>query len=642
MNRQYIYLIVAIIAFVSISFKTVSTNQTDTYTNHYDSKLNAYKSMQQQLLKRIQSSDIHSTEDLENIKTQINITRENLKGMDFWFRYLEPLAQKRINGPLPVEWETEVFEKFEKPYKREGAGLTLAALYIEEEEIEKDTLLKLIQASVDAVQTYSADSITSELKTYHHFFLCNRLFLLNLATIYTTGFECPDTSRVIPELKSMLDDVNVIYTTYNESFSDTKLSDAYMDRYRKALAFVKSQPEQYSAFDHFTFIQQYVNPLFKENQSMIRGYRVVSRSLIDYSLNKSSTSIFDKNLYNGQNPKGVFIRVNDEAALIEIDRIGKLLFYDPILSGNNLRSCASCHIPTQHFTDTTRSSSLQFNRKDLVPRNAPSLINVKYNHLVMMDGAHISLQHQTKGVIGNETEMGSNEEEVLKKVLSCDEYKNAFKKLLKYTPQEPEIGYEHIVSAITMYYSKFSNAYSPFDEAMNTNASVNASVKEGYNLFMSKAQCATCHFAPQFNGVKPPYVNSEFEVLGVPEDNLFNALSDDKGRYGINPAYETMNGFRTGTVRNASFTHPYMHNGVFHTLEEVVEFYNGGGGAGRGLDVPNQTLSSDSLHLTNAEIRDIIVFIESLNEAVPFEAPPASLPISKSAVLNQRIVGGVY
>lgn len=220
--------------------------------------------------------------------------------------------------------------------------------------------------------------------------------------------------------------------------------------------------------------------------------------------------------------------------------------------------------------------------------------------------------------------------------------KNGFRKLLKFTPQEEEISFDHIASAITFYYAKYSQYYSPFDEAVNGNKPIEGSAKQGFNLFMSKAQCATCHFVPQFNGVKPPYTNSEFEVLGVPHDTSFNSLSNDKGRYEINPAQETNSAFRTGSIRNASFTGPYMHNGVFTNLSEVINFYDAGGGAGRDLIVANQTLSSNSLKLTAEEKDHLLQFILSLNEDIQFEPPPGVLPVSKIEILNNRRVGGEY
>lgn len=177
---------------------------------------------------------------------------------------------------------------------------------------------------------------------------------------------------------------------------------------------------------------------------------------------------------------------------------------------------------------------------------------------------------------------------------------------------------------------------------MNNGRQVDPVAIRGFNLFMSKAQCATCHFVPHFNGVKPPYIGSEFEVLGTPADIQYKKLSEDKGRYGINPAEETLHAFRTGTVRNAAFTHPYMHNGVFRTLEELIDFYDGGGGAGRGLNVPNQTLASDSLKLSAQEKKELIAFMQSLTEKINFEMPPSGLPPSDNRLLKTRKVGGEY
>jgi cytochrome c peroxidase len=319
-----------------------------------------------------------------------------------------------------------------------------------------------------------------------------------------------------------------------------------------------------------------------------------------------------------------------------------LLFYDPILSGNNMRSCASCHKPTEYFTDTVARTALQFDQEKRLPRNTPTLINSLYNHLLMLDGKHFSLQNQGREVITNPTEMNSNEKDLLAKVLSCKEYKDAFKDFLKLTPEEKNITLEHIVSAITYYDGSFSRFYSPFDDAMNNKTPVSKDVKNGFNLFMTRAKCATCHFVPNFNGVKPPYIGSEFEVLGTPEDTSFKELSEDKGRYLINRAPETLNAFRTGSIRNAKYTKPYMHNGVFKSLDEVIDFYDVGGGQGKKMAVDNQTLAGDSLKLSASDKKELLAFIYSLNEEIIFEAPPASLPVSSDKSLNNRKPGGQY
>ena len=635
-------LIVILIISVSVLSFSFIVRVNKAYSNYYSNALQEFNHQQSVLENTILKSDLASEEGENTIRKSIEESRLKLKNIDFWLRYFEPNAYRKINGPLPVEWENEVFEKFEPPYRREGAGLSLAELSLNQKPLVKDSLLQLIVRSREAVKTFEADSITGQLNTYSHFFLANRLFLLNLAAIYTTGFECPDTLNIIPELRSMLLGTKEIYNSYNLSFPETPLSGEYLDVFDKTIAFVNTQPVEFSSFNQFIFIRDYVNPLFAINQKLINNYNVTSINYNDYTLNNTTLSIFDKSLYTSQSTKGIYSMVEDQKTLSEIRYIGKLLFYDPILSGNNMRSCASCHKPSQYFTDTTLSTALSFDRQQHLPRNTPTLINSVFNHLLMLDGKQISLQAQGRAVITNPTEMNSDEKELLRKVLSCKEYKDAFKSFLKFTPEEKEITLTHIVSAITYYDGSYSRYYAPFDDAMNNKTEVTDDVKKGFNLFMSRAKCATCHFVPNFNGVKPPFVGSEFEVLGTPEDTSFHELSTDSGRWMVNKAPETLHAFRTGSIRNAEYTKPYMHNGVFKTLEEVIDFYDVGGGLGKKMIVDNQTLSGDSLKLSPSDKRELLAFIYSLNENIIFEEPPTALPASSDKALNKRKVGGDY
>lgn len=612
------------------------------YQQLYESTAQVLRKDQLALLSIIHQSDLSNNTDRKRILTQIEICRRQLKRADFWYRYLDPIAYRKLNGPLPVEWENEVFEKFEPPYRRLGAGLSLAAQYLEEPTPQADSLARLIDSSLYAVDVFTADSTTKALQKPAHFFLANRLFLLNLAAIYTTGFECPDTTRVLPELKEMTEAVAGIYTAYNQSFPHMPLSKEYLDLYGKMNGFIDKQGASFDDFDHFTFIRDYVNPLFAINQAQIRQYQLYSANFNDYSLTNSSHSIFEKDLFRAQNSKGIYSMIDDPALLDEIRHTGKLLFYDPLISGNNKRSCASCHKPTEYFTDTTRLTALQFDGQHVLPRNTPSLVNVIYNHLLMLDGHHYTLQQQALEVMQKPDEMNGRAEDIIDKVMSCKEYKRTFRKLLKYTPEEKQLSLDHIASAITYYYAGFSQFSAPFDDAMNQKQSVSEDVKNGFNLFMGKARCGTCHFVPVFNGVKPPYISSEFEVLGVPADSLYHRLSADSGRYSANAAPEMLRAFRTNTIRNSRYTAPYMHNGVFTTLDQVIEFYEAGGGTGHGFSIPNQTLSGDSLHLSAVEKRQLLAFINSLDENIKFEPSPSMLPQSDIKALNNRRVGGEY
>ena len=132
-----------------------------------------------------------------------------------------------------------------------------------------------IEQSISSTAIFAADSITSQLQQYHHFFLCSRLFLLNLAAIYITGFECPDTSTIIPELQLMLAAAQDIYSSFNKNFPSTPLPVAYLELFQQIVSFVGSQPSDYNRFNHFSFIRNFLNPLFGINQQCISTYGVV-------------------------------------------------------------------------------------------------------------------------------------------------------------------------------------------------------------------------------------------------------------------------------------------------------------------------------------------------------------------------------
>src|ERR1700733_11779390 len=265
--------IVGILVAILICSFNLGTKESS-YHKYYTEKIYIFSLEENNLLEQIKNSSCCSETDKERIRQVILQVRIKLKAVDFWLRYFEPIAYNKINGPLPVEWENEVFEKYEKPYRRVGGGLSLAELYLGNKEVVKDTLFHLIQLSTDAIKTFQADSIAGQLDTFDNFFLANRLFLLNLAAIYTTGFECPDKKNIVPELRAMLYNVKSIYGSYDQTFIEHSLTGDYLGLYDKMIAFVNAQPNEYAQFDHFTFIKDYVNPLFAINQKLINDYNV--------------------------------------------------------------------------------------------------------------------------------------------------------------------------------------------------------------------------------------------------------------------------------------------------------------------------------------------------------------------------------
>ena len=170
---------------------------------------------------------------------------------------------------------------------------------------------------------------------------------------------------------------------------------------------------------------------------------------------------------------------------------------------------------------------------------------------------------------------------------------------------------------LASYIRSLATFNSSFDEYMRGNHNaLNENQKKGFNLFMGKAKCATCHFLPLFNGTVPPnYTKTEQEVLGTAENDSNKKMDADKGRGRFHETVPSLqHSFKTPTVRNINKTAPYMHNGGYRTLEDVMHFYNEGGGKGFGFDVENQTLPEDKLHLSKTEISQIIEFMKALDD----------------------------
>jgi cytochrome c peroxidase len=173
--------------------------------------------------------------------------------------------------------------------------------------------------------------------------------------------------------------------------------------------------------------------------------------------------------------------------------------------------------------------------------------------------------------------------------------------------------------ALAAYIRALTALDSRFDRAIRGDTvSITPAERRGFNLFVGKAKCGSCHFAPLFGGTLPPdFTRSELEIIGVPASRSSDhaAVDPDIGRAAVDHWAEHRFAFRVPTIRNAALTAPYMHNGVFATLEQVIEFYDRGGGAGLGEILQSQTLATRSLHLTARDKSDLVAFVRSLTDS---------------------------
>lgn len=293
---------------------------------------------------------------------------------------------------------------------------------------------------------------------------------------------------------------------------------------------------------------------------------------------------------------------DDDPPSEEEVRLGKLLFFDRRLSGNNRLSCASCHNPDLGFGD---GLALGLGAKgNRLTRHTPHLYNFTWNTTFLWDGRAASLEEQVLGPIANCREMSMPLDQLIGKLKAVPVYREAFANLY------PDMGIvpETVARAIAAFERTLISDNSPFDHYMNGEKSAMsaAAVRSmklfgSMKLFEGKANCTACHSGPNFT-------NESFHNVGLGDtDPARAAIVDD----------DTLRGaFKTPGLRNVLLTAPYMHDGSIATLEAVVQFYNAGERKG--------TTTSDlikPLHLSEAEIFDLVAFLGALTDPVIITRP---------------------
>lgn len=319
--------------------------------------------------------------------------------------------------------------------------------------------------------------------------------------------------------------------------------------------------------------------------------------------------------------------------------LGYMLFFDPILSGDRTTACASCHHPDHGMADGLPKSIGHGGRgyganragtgKELL-RNTPSIFNVAYNTLLFWDGRVATLEEQAMVPMFAENEMNQQTPaDLVKRLRAIPQYRELFAKAFGFkSPRDGrEIDLQNIARAIAAFERKLNiteTAYDNFvkgqDQAMTTEQ------LRGMVVFFGQGQCAVCHTPPNFHDG----VLSSIGTTTSPDKNA--PLDDDPGFAAVLRRDDGFGMFKTPALRNVARTAPYMHNGAFKTLEEVVEFYNDGGGRGRGHDVLSQDVKVSKLDLSDQQKKDLVAFLKSLNDlAAPPKLPesvPSGLPVA--------------
>ncbi len=331
----------------------------------------------------------------------------------------------------------------------------------------------------------------------------------------------------------------------------------------------------------------------------------------------------------------------DNPATEEKALLGKLLFYDPILSGNKDVACATCHHPNNGYAEFLDisigvngkgfGSKRGFNVPNDIPfvkRNAHSVLNTAFNGIgvqndydpetapMFWDDRAKSLEKQALEPIKALEEMrgrGFSETEILDEVIERLQAVPEYQKLFGEAFPGEEISAENLAKAIAAFERTLLANNSRFDAYMRGDPeAISISEKEGFEQF-KKVGCANCHNGPMFSDYKP-------HVLGVPENNKLPAPDG-----GVSDTFA----FRTPTLRNLRFTAPYMHNGSLKDLRQVLEFYEDiSFGRERNPSVSKQHFDPfvRELQLSVKEMSQIISFLNTLNDADFDKEIPVSVP----------------
>lgn len=304
--------------------------------------------------------------------------------------------------------------------------------------------------------------------------------------------------------------------------------------------------------------------------------------------------------------------------------LGRLLFFDPLLSGDNQISCAHCHHPDRGFADG-RDFSIG-TRGQRTGRSAPTVWNAAFNKEQFWDGRAATLEDQAKGPIQSPVEMDQKPDELVKEIKGIPAYVEKFDRAFGGSAGS-SVTFDNIAAAIATFERTIISASSPFDRfAAGDTSALTPGARNGLKLFRSvSTRCFECHGFPNL-------ANQDFKVIGVPDIKDPTKLDADLGRGGIikDPGYDRA--FKVPTLRNVEKTAPYMHNGIFHTLEDVLDFYSKGGG--HALGVPNLDDKIRKFDLTESDRADLVAFMKSLtDESLTPEIPsqvPSGLPVLRT------------
>ncbi len=438
-----------------------------------------------------------------------------------------------------------------------------------------------------------------------------RLELARISTVGISGFDAPQSGEAMRESAEALTGVRSLAAAVGGRWPRLKSQRAALDSTLAAAAGYLRAHADFETSDRLTFIAEYAEPAAHalDNLRRASGTKAV---LMPRAWRADVASVYVANAFDPR----AYAPASAPPASDDLIALGARLFLDPRLSGTGTRSCASCHDPRRAFTDGLPVAASVDHHGAIVKRNTPTLLNAALQPRQFADERATTLEDQAGVVLRSPAEMGGSDSAAAAAIGVVDEYRREFARAFG-QDAGAAVTPLHLRQALAAYVRSLVAMNSRFDRAVRGETGLLTPLeRRGFTLFMGKAACGTCHFAPLFSGDTPPlYLSSDVEVIGTPVSaRRFAALDADSGRAAIDRVPAHLRAFKTPSLRNIALTAPYMHHGTFATLDEVIRFYDGGGALGAGAPIANQTLAADSLHLTTEERGAIIAFLGTLTD----------------------------
>jgi len=543
---------------------------------------------------------------IQVLKKQFKDARLAYKKAATIIEYFYAYESKNLNGPALLRVEDDNPDKIFSPH---GFQVVEDMIYANWKSSYHPLEMEL-NGMIELLNRFKNQTNREVLFTDQLVWDAIRTSILRLTAMGITGFDSPIAENSIPEAAATFEGIQQLLKTFETKNENEKNCLLKLNQEISSGIIKLKKATFFDSFDRMGFIKTVALPIYasiiKSTEVFQSGLPTERRPINLKSDNFFAADFFDLSFFS---PNERY-RVTPGRV-----RLGEKLFYDPILSATRNRTCGTCHKPELAFTDGLKTA-LSVDQKTYLKRNTPTLLNSAFQTKQFFDSRTSVLENQLSDVVHNQEEMKGSLAQSVNDLKNDPTYDSMF--TLAYPNDQTPISPYNIANAISSYTRSLVALNSRFDQYMRGDKSkMSAAEINGFNLFMGKGKCATCHFVPLFNGLVPPeYTETESEILGVPIDKKQTKtnLDPDLGKYNFTKAVIHKHSFKTPTLRNIELTAPYMHNGVYSTLEEVMDFYNKGGGSGLKISPENQTLSAEKLNLSKKEIADLISFLKALTD----------------------------